>query len=132
MRETVTAASTPGLRRARITALLCSLIAALYVIAQVEPSPLVVLFISVTPLIVVIMWLQRDAQRTGVGAVHDFGFFLWLAWPVVIPWYAWKTRGWAGWRLIAGLFALIGSAHLTWILTSWLNESIATVAGIVP
>jgi hypothetical protein len=123
------AATATGLRGARITALVCSLTTALYAIAQVDPSPLVVLFTSAGPLIAVIMWMQRDARRTGVGSVHDFGFFVWLAWPVVIPWYAWKTRGRSGWRLMVGLFVLIGSAHLTWLFTSWLNESVALAAG---
>ena len=118
-------AADAGLRRARITALVCSLTAVVYGMASVDPSPAVVLLTSFAPVITVIMWLQTDAHRTGVGAVHDFGFFLWLAWPVLIPWYAWKTRGFAGWRLIVGLFALIASAQVMWGLTAWLNQSIA-------
>jgi hypothetical protein len=59
------------------------------------------------PLIAVILWLQKDAQRTGVGAVQDWGMFVWFAWPVVIPWYAFKSRGRGGWRLLLGLIALI-------------------------
>jgi len=59
-----------------------------------------------------VLWLERDAHRTGVGAMHDFGFFLWFAWVVVIPWYSLKTRGPRGWRLCLGLFALIGSAYI--------------------
>jgi hypothetical protein len=101
-----------GLRTARITALFCAVASALYTLADAEPSPIVVFFFSAAPLLAVILWLERDAHRTGVGAVHDFGFFLWLAWPFVIPWYSWKTRGLRGWRLCLGLFALIGSAYI--------------------
>jgi PadR family transcriptional regulator len=80
------------LRTARLTALFCSLAAALYGASQIEPSPVVGLFLSAGPLIAVILWLQKDARRSGVGAVQDWGLFLWFAWPIVIPWYACKTR----------------------------------------
>ena len=69
--------------------------------------------LSFGPLLAVILWLQKDARRTGVGSVHDWGYFLLLAWPVVIPWYALKTRGRSGWRLTAGLFVLILSAYIS-------------------
>jgi hypothetical protein len=110
-----------GLRTARITALFCAFASALYTLADAEPSPIVVLFFSAAPLLAVIMWLERDAHRTGVGAVHDLGFFLWFAWPVVIPWYAWKTRGSRGWRLCLGLFTLIGSAYIGAALTYFIR-----------
>ena len=106
------AASGDGLRTAKVTSLFCAVASALYVAADAEPSQIVVLFFSAAPLFAVILWLERDAHRTGVGAVHDLGFLLWFGWPVVIPWYSWKTRGPRGWRLCLGLFALIGSAYI--------------------
>jgi hypothetical protein len=39
--------------------------------------------------------------------------FVWFAWPVVIPWYAFKSRGRRGWRLLLGLIALISAAYVT-------------------
>ena len=86
------------LRVAKLAALFSSLIAAAYAASQIEPAPVVALFLSGGPLVAVIVWLQKDARRTGVGAVQDWGYFLLLAWPVVIPWYAFKTRGRSGWR----------------------------------
>jgi hypothetical protein len=38
--------------------------------------------------------------------VHDWGFFVWLLWPIVIPWYAFKSRGRAGWRLLVAMILL--------------------------
>ena len=38
-------------------------------------------------------WLRTDSRRRGVLAVYDLGFFLYLAWPVVMPYYLVKTRG---------------------------------------
>jgi hypothetical protein len=87
---------------------------------QVKPSPIVRTFFSAGPLLAVLVWIQQDAARTGVGSVHDLGLFLWFAWPVIIPWYAWKTRGRAGWRLLFMLFGLIGSAYISGIVVSWL------------
>ena len=105
---------------AKVTALSCSIAAAVYAAAQLEPSSLVALFLSGGPLIAVILWLQKDARRTGVGAVQDWGLFLWIGWPVVIPWYAWKTRGRAGWPLELGLVGLILSAYVTSAVVPWL------------
>ena len=107
------------LRVARLAALFSSLIAAAYAASQIEPAPVVALFLSFGPLVAVIVWLQKDARRTGVGAVQDWGYFLLLAWPVVIPWYAFKTRGRSGWRLAAGLVGLILAAYISWIFVAY-------------
>ena len=108
------------LRVAIATAVFCSMISAVYTLAEIEPSPTVVLFWTFGPVLAVILWLQKDAQRTGVGAVQDWGFFAWLAWPVVIPWYAFKSRGRTGWRLLLGLIALILSPYITAYVVPWL------------
>jgi len=93
---------------------------ALYVVAGIDPHPMVELFLAAGPLIAVILWLQKDAHRTGVGAVHDWGLFLWLAWPFVLPWYVFKSRGVGGWRLLIALFTLICSAYITgWASAGW-------------
>jgi hypothetical protein len=108
------------LRVAKLTAGFCSLAAAVYAATQGEPSPAVALFLSSGPLLAVIIWLQKDSRRTGVGTVQDWGYFLLLAWPAVIPWYAFKTRGRSGWRLTAGLFGLIGASYISWFVAAWL------------
>ena len=81
------------LRTAYLTSAFCSVVAALYLPVAVEPAPVLLLFISFAPLTAVCLWLQKDAGRTGVGNIQDWGFFLWLFWPVLIPWDAFKTRG---------------------------------------
>ena len=107
------------LRVAKLAALFCSLAAAIYAAAQSEPSPIVALFLSVVPLHAVILWLQKDARRTGVVGVLDWGYFLLLLWPILIPWYAFRTRGRSGWRLAAGLFGLVGASYVTWIVVAY-------------
>ena len=106
------------LRTACIAAAFCSVAIALYVLASAEPSPLVFLFVTYAPLTAVIVWMHKDAHRTGVGAVHDLGLFLWLAWPVVLPWYVFKTQGPSGWRLLGRLLGLITAPLLTFFLAS--------------
>jgi hypothetical protein len=104
---------------AKLAALFSSLAAALYVVAQIEPHPLVGSFLSAGPLFAVILWLQKDARRTGVGAVLDWGYFLLLAWPIIIPWYAFKTRGRGGWVLMLRLIGLIMAAPATSLAVAW-------------
>jgi hypothetical protein len=102
------------------TAVFSSMTAALYTLAEVEPSPPVLTFLTIAPPIAVILWLQKDARRTGIGRVLDFGLFVWIAWPVVIPWYVFKSRGRAGWGLLCGLIVLIYSAHVAAFVVTWL------------
>ena len=94
---------------------------AIYTIARVEPLPIMALALAAAPVIAVILWLQKDARRTGVGAVHDLGLLLWLTWPVAIPWYAFKTRGRAGWKLAAGLLLLCVSASVVAAVGAWMT-----------
>jgi hypothetical protein len=103
---------------AKMASLVASIVAAVYAGARLEPSPVVGLFLSSGPAYAVILWLQKDAHRTGVGDVLDLGYFLLLAWPIVIPWYAFKTRGPSGWRLTAELFGLIGAPWVTFLLVA--------------
>lgn len=107
------------LRVAMLASLFGSLAAAAYVLTDSELSPGIDLFLSFGPLLMVILWLQQDAGRTGVGTVHDWGYFLLLGWPVVIPWYAFRTRGRDGWRLAVLLFALILSPYITGTVLSY-------------
>ena len=109
---------------AKLTAIFCSLAAAVYAATQTEPSPSIAYFLSGGPLLAVVIWLQKDARRTGVGTVQDWGYFLLLAWPVVIPWYAFKTRGRSGWRLILGLFGLVAAAYISWFVTAYLVRAL--------
>lgn len=104
---------------AKVTGIFCGLASAGYAAMQVEPLPAVTLFLSFAPLLTIIMGLQKDAKRVGVPQILDLGLFLWLAWPVMFPWYAFKTRGRAGWRLSLGLFILVGSGYLGWLITAW-------------
>jgi hypothetical protein len=38
-------------------------------------------------------WLRSDSRKRGVAWVFDMGLFLYVAWPFVLPYYLFKTRG---------------------------------------
>lgn len=38
-------------------------------------------------------WLLKDSRRHGFKWVYDIGFFLFVAWPLIMPYYLFKTRG---------------------------------------
>lgn len=38
-------------------------------------------------------WLQQDSRKHEFKWVYDMGFFLYVAWPIILPYYLFKTRG---------------------------------------
>jgi hypothetical protein len=114
MRIKVVRKTTTDLRMflANRTALVCGVTAGLYTVLGLDPHPFVNTMLSFGPALTVVLWLERDVQRTGVGAVHDIGMFLMMGWWIAIPWYTIKTRGRDGWRLMARLFGLIFASYV--------------------
>jgi hypothetical protein len=100
------------LRVAIANAVFCFVTAAVYVVAGVEPSRSVAAFLVFGPPILTLLWLQKDARRTHVGPVQDWGFFMWQAWPILAPWYAFKSRGRGGWRFLVGMALLAAPAYV--------------------
>ena len=104
-----------ALRVVSVVCAFCSIAVGLYALAEVQPSPLAEMLVMYMPAVAVVLWADRDARRTGVVRVHDWGLFLWLAWPVLLPWYVFRTRGPRGWRLLLVLLLL---AFSPWIVAS--------------
>jgi hypothetical protein len=86
--------------------------AAVYAGAQLEPAPIVRTAISILPFLTCAWWVWTDARAHRLAFVQDWGLFAWIAWPLLVPWYAWHTRGRAGWRLAIGLYAAIVAPYL--------------------
>lgn len=61
------------LRVAIVNAVFCFVTTTLYLLARVEPSPMLSTFLTLTPLIMVILWLQKDARRTHLGRGDRMG-----------------------------------------------------------
>jgi hypothetical protein len=109
-----------GLTLAKLSAIASAAGTGLYLTLGVEPSESANYLLSFLPFLAVLLWLERDAQRTQVGAVHDLGLFLLLGWWAVIPWYSFKTRGRAGLWMTVGLFALIAAPLIGAVVTALL------------
>jgi hypothetical protein len=63
-------------------------------------------------------WLRTDSHRRNVLSVYDLGLFLYLAWPIVMPYYLVKTRGAKGLLIILGfVVAYVGAAVLGVLLS---------------
>lgn len=55
------------------------------------------------------LWVLRDAHERGLPLAFDQGLFVYIAWPVYIPIYLVRSRGWKGilWlALFAGIYGL--------------------------
>ena len=89
-----------------------------YLGAQLEPPPVVTLLYWLGFLWAVGWWLRTDSRKRGVAAVYDLGFFLYIAWPVVMPYYLVKTRGAKGLLVMLGFVATyFGDAIVGMILS---------------
>ena len=70
-------------------------------------------------------WLRTDSRRRGVLSVYDPGFFLCLAWPLIMPYYLVKTREAKGLLIVLGFAAaylgaaIAGAVLSVVIVTLW-------------
>lgn len=78
----------------------------IYSASELEAPPAFTLMSSAGLLWIVGWWLLTDSRKRGVAWVYDIGFFLSIAWPLIMPYYLLKTRGAKGLLLI---FAFIGT-----------------------
>lgn len=115
---TVTAQPSAPLRPLWVTAGIASVFAALYTILATDPPLIVSAFLGVAPVVSAALWLRRDARLQRVEVVFDWGLFVLLVWPVLIPWYAIHTRGRGGWSLVGRLFAAILAPFLAAVVTA--------------
>lgn len=82
-----------------------------YLGAQLEFPGAITFLFTVGMLWAVGWWLRTDSRRRGVLSVYDLGFFLYLAWPILMPYYLLKTRGARGLLVMLGfVIAYMGAA----------------------
>lgn len=68
------------------------------------------------------LWVLADARRRHRALPYDFGSFIFLAWPVLVPIYLFHTRSWRAFAPL-GFFVLlyiasVAASILTWFLSS--------------
>ena len=64
-----------------------------YAAREAMPPPLYGLLYPIAFLWIVGWWMLKDSRKRGVGWVFDMGLYLFIAWPFVLPYYLFKTRG---------------------------------------
>ena len=56
--------------------------------------------------VLVAWWVYADRRARGVGMPYEFEAFVVFLWPIVLPYYLYRTRGWTGLFLGAGFWLL--------------------------
>jgi len=96
------------------------LAAGIYIGVGLEPSGRFTLLQHLVLFWLVGDWLLKDNRRHHIAWVFDMGFFLYLAWPLIIPFYLFKTRGFKALWSMLGVIGLYFGAALIGMLASWL------------
>ena len=94
-------------------ALFCAATTVLYVGTGAQPDPVMEWLLGAGPVLMVILWLSKDAQQRRAADVTDLGFLMIVFWPVAIPWYAFRSRGRSGWKLLPVLILLMFPTYVT-------------------
>jgi hypothetical protein len=56
-------------------------------------------------------WLDKDSRQHRISWVFDMGFFLYLAWPVIVPIYLFRTRRFKAIPIILGFLGIYIGAY---------------------
>jgi hypothetical protein len=71
-------------------------IAGIYLARDIEPPSAFTFLYPLGLLWLIGWWLQTDSRKYGVAWVFDMGLFLYIAWPLIMPYYLFRTRGLKG------------------------------------
>ena len=86
---------------------------AIYVASgEFEPNPTFTFIYAMGFLWIIGWWLLRDCRKHRVKWVFDMGLFLYIAWPLLMPYHLLKTRGARG---LIGIFGFIGVYLAAWV-----------------
>jgi hypothetical protein len=100
-----------------IFVILTQIATGIYLASGLEPPALFTLVYVLGFLWVLGWWLRNDSRKRGIRWVFDMGMFLYVAWPLVLPYYLLKTRGARGLLVTLGFVgAYIGAAVIGMLL----------------
>lgn len=88
----------------------------LYAAFGLTPSPAFLLLYYLGIFWAIAAWTIADARRLSVSLPFDMGWFLLLAWPVALPYHAFKTRGARGLVTLAGFLAMFVATYVLGVL----------------
>jgi hypothetical protein len=90
----------------------------LYLGRQTEAPPAYTLLHWAAQLWIIGWWLRSDSDKRGVAWVYDIGFFLCIAWPIVMSYYLVKTRGAKGLLIILAFIGAYFGAVIAGVIVS--------------
>lgn len=61
-------------------------------------------------------WIRVDRQERGFRVPYEFDAFVFFAWPLVVPYYLFKTRGGRGLLVAAGIGGLFITPSIAWAI----------------
>jgi hypothetical protein len=94
------------------------------------PATAMLFLLSWGPPIGVTIWLTADSRRLRAIRAYDTGLLFYLTWPLSLPWYVVRTRGRAGWRLVAKLYGLAVSGLMGFVLGAFLRVVVDVIAEV--
>src|ERR1700687_3110127 len=56
--------------------------------------------------LMVTLWVRAASRCRDFSLPYEFGTFVFFAWPVVVPYYTYRSRGWKGLLLGVGICML--------------------------
>ena len=65
-------------------------------------------------------WIIADARRLSVPLPFDMGWLTFFAWPVVLPYHVFRTRGVKGFLTLAGFVGLFLSTYLVGVIVFYM------------
>jgi hypothetical protein len=74
---------------------------------RVESPPSVDLLSRLTLFCALAWWIHQDSRKRQFPWPYDMGFFLYIAWPFILPYYLFKTRGIKALLLLGAFFGVL-------------------------
>jgi hypothetical protein len=96
----------PSLANVLVVAAMGSFFAAAYALLGEPAPPVVGLFTKFGPIVAVALWFRRYLIWSRRRMPFDYGYFLLIGWPILIPIDALRMHGRRGWLLVGQLYAL--------------------------
>jgi|RhiMetdeSRZDD1v2_1073273.scaffolds.fasta_scaffold239879_3 hypothetical protein len=94
-----------GLGRVCVYSSTLSVLQAAYAYHNVPPSTLAEFIRQWGMGLLFVWWVKADSRQTRYWPCYDFDTFLFFGWPVLLPYYLFRTRGLRGFYLV---FAFLG------------------------
>lgn len=88
----------------------------IYLASEVEPPGAFTLLYLVGFFWIIGWWLVTDSRKRGFKWPFDLGLFLYIAWPLLMPYYLLKTRGAKGLLVILGFISVYVGALVAGVM----------------